>query len=152
MTPKLRSNIKYMKTEQLKEKYQTELKWASYYFIGSILMSFLYTFIQIIILNQTKQTFIFLMLLNIFIFIYFSFKCIGEIKREKELGFISKIIISLNVFIINYLFFSLISLSSGNYIISKREIEIQIATGDISDSKSNLLRDFIEFVKIKSKI
>ena len=97
-----------MKTEQLKEKYQTELKWASYYFIGSILMSFLYTFIQIIILNQTKQTFIFLMLLNIFIFIYFSFKCIGEIKREKELGFISKIIISLNVFIINYLFFSLI--------------------------------------------
>ena len=140
-----------MKTEQLKEKNQTELKWASYYFISSILMSFLYTFIQIFILNQTKQTFIFLMLLNIFIFIYFTFKCIGEIKLEKELGIISKIIISLNIFIINYLFISLINLNDENCIIYMREIEIQMAAEDINDSKSNLLRDFIEFVKIKSK-
>jgi hypothetical protein len=140
-----------MKTEQLKEKNQTELKWASYYFISSILMSFLYTFIQIFILNQTKQTFIFLMLLNIFIFIYFTFKCIGEIKLEKELGIISKIIISLNIFIINYLFISLINLNDENCIIYRREIEIQMAAEDMNDSKSNLLRDFIEFVKIKSK-
>ena len=140
-----------METEVAKEKYQTELKWASYYFISSILMSFLYTFIQIFILNQTKQTFIFLMLLNIFIFIYFTFKCIGEIKLEKELGIISKIIISLNIFIINYLFISLINLNDENCIIYRREIEIQMAAEDMNDSKSNLLRDFIEFVKIKSK-
>lgn len=140
-----------MKTEELKEKHQTELKWASYYFIGSILLSFLYTFIQIIIFNQTNQTFIFLILLNIFIFIYSSFKCIVEIKQERDLSFISKTVILLNVFIINYLLFSLISLGSDKYIMSKRETEIQVATEDSSDPESNLLRDFIEFVKIKRK-
>lgn len=140
-----------MKTEELKEKYQTELKWASYYFIGSILLSFLYTFIQIIIFNQTNQTFIFLILLNIFIFIYSSFKCIVEIKQERDLSFISKTVILLNIFIINYLLFSLISLSSDKYIMSKRETEIQVVTEDTSDPESNLLRDFIEFVKIKRK-
>ncbi len=139
-----------METELIKEKYQSELKWASYYFIGSYVMSFLYTFIQILISNQNKLTFVFLIFLNITAFIYFQYKCIEEIKREKELGFISKIFVSVNIFIINYLFFSLISMGDDIYIIPKREIEIQTATSEISEPKSNLLRDLIEFVKIKN--
>ncbi|WP_268849382.1 hypothetical protein [Flavobacterium aestivum] len=43
------------------------------------------------------------------------------------------------------------SVSDTTFIIPKREIEIKMATGDISDSNSNLLKDFITFMKIKNK-
>ena len=55
-----------METEVAKEKYQTELKWASYYFISSFVSSFIYTFFEVLIFNQIQQTFIILLFLNIF--------------------------------------------------------------------------------------
>ena len=138
-----------METEVVKEKYQTELKWASYYFISSFVSSFIYTFFEVLIFNQTQQTFFILLFLNIFIFLYCSFKCVLEIKCEKNINFFSKLVITLNIFLINYLFISIIGTSQN--IISKREIEIEMTTEEISVTNNNFLKDFIEFVKVKMK-
>ena len=138
-----------METEVAKEKYQTELKWASYYFISSFVSSFIYTFFEVLIFNQIQQTFIILLFLNIFIFFYCTFKCILEIKCEKFVSFFSKLIITLNIFLINYLFISIIITSEN--IISKREIEIEMTTEEISETNNNFLKHFIEFVKVKIK-
>lgn len=138
-----------METEVAKEKYQTELKWASYYFISSFVSSFIYTFFEVLIFNQTQQTSIILLFLNIFIFFYCTFKCILEIKCEKFVSFFSKLIITLNIFLINYLFISIIITSEN--IISKREIEIEMTTEEISETNNNFLKHFIEFVKVKIK-
>ena len=138
-----------MEIEVVKEKYQTELKWASYYFISSFVSSFIYTFFEVLIFNQTQQTSIILLFLNIFIFFYCTFKCILEIKCEKFVSFFSKLIITLNIFLINYLFISIIITSEN--IISKREIEIEMTTEKIFETNNNFLKDFIEFMKVKIK-
>lgn len=139
-----------MKIDEVKEKFQTELKWASYYLISSFIISFIYTFFQILIFNQTEQTFVILLVLNIFIFLYCSSKCISEINSEKAIISFSKLIITINIFTINYLLLSLLT-SGDRFIIPKREIEIQQTTVNISDKNSNLLKDFIAFVKLKRK-
>jgi hypothetical protein len=72
-----------------------------------------------------------------------------EIKCEKNINFFSKLVITLNIFLINYLFISIIGTSQN--IISKREIEIEMTTEEISETNNNFLKDFIEFVKVKMK-
>ena len=72
-----------------------------------------------------------------------------EIKCEKNINFFSKLVITLNIFLINYLFISIIGTSQN--IISKREIEIEMTTEEISVTNNNFLKDFIEFVKVKMK-
>ena len=141
-----------MKPEQVKEKHQTELKWASYYFMGSIFMSFTYSFIQIIIFNTTESTFSFVLLLNLFLFLYCTFKCQAEKQNERKLNLVSKIILSVQLFCINYLFSSLLNFNGEKYIIPKREFEIQVENVHTPNSKSNLLRDGLAFIKLKSKI
>ncbi|OGS73238.1 MAG: hypothetical protein A3G95_09650 [Flavobacteria bacterium RIFCSPLOWO2_12_FULL_31_7] len=140
-----------MKPEQVKEKHQTELKWASYYFIGTIILSFLYSFIQILIFNQIESFFGVLILLNLFIFTYCSYKCLIEIQNERKMNSISKTVLVLNLFLINYLFFSLINLNGEKYIIPKREFEIEIENENTPNSKSNFLRDGLAFIKLKYK-
>ena len=138
-----------MEIEVVKEKYQTELKWASYCFISSFASSFIYTYFEVLIFNQTQQTFFILLFLNIFIFLYCSFKCVLEIKCEKVVSFFSKLVITLNIFLINYLFISIIATSEN--IITKREIEIEMTTEKIFETYNNFLKDFIEFMKVKIK-
>lgn len=138
-----------MESEVVKEKYQTELKWASYYFISSFSMSFIYNFFQVLIFNQTEQLSVSLLFINLIIFLYCSFKCVSEIKSEKAVSFISKLAITLNVFLINYLLISI--LVTSEKIIPKREIEIEIATEELSETNTNFLNDFIEFMKVKIK-
>ena len=72
-----------------------------------------------------------------------------EIKCEKFVSFFSKLIITLNIFLINYLFISIIITSEN--IISKREIEIEMTTEEISETNNNFLKHFIEFMKVKIK-
>ncbi len=147
-----------METEQIKEKFQTELKWSGYYFISSFIISFTYTFFNNLIFNQTRQPSVILLFLNIIVFLYCSSKCVMEIRREKVVSFILRLFITLNILLIYYFLYSLLtiknmstSVSDTTFIIPKREIEIKMATGDISDSNSNLLKDFITFMKIKNK-
>ena len=72
-----------------------------------------------------------------------------EIKCEKFVSLFSILIITLNIFLINYLFISIIITSEN--IISKREIEIEMTTEEISETNNNFLKHFIEFVKVKIK-
>ena len=147
----------YMETQDIKVKFQTELKWSGYYFISSLIISFTYIFFNNLIFNQTRQPLVILWFLNIIIFLYCSYKCIVEIRREKAVSFILKLLISLNILTIYYLLYMLITIDGSfssfdsTFIMPKREIEIEETTGDISDSNSNLLKDFIYFIKIKNK-
>ena len=81
--------------------------------------------------------------------LYLSRKCIREKRLKKNVTFISKLIIALNIFIIYYLFNSLIYLNDNPLIIPKKELEIQESIEEMSGSNSNFLKDFIDFVKNK---
>lgn len=136
-----------MKTEKIQEKYQSELKWGSYLFISSNVMNFLLSFFLLLFFYQTKQTFVFLVLLNIFALLYCSYKCFEEIKHLKGTSLTTKLAIVFKVFIIYFLFITLIN--SSEYIMIRRENEIQITAELLPDTKSNLLRDFVAFLKTK---
>lgn len=138
-----------MKTELVKEKFETELKYSSYFLMSSILISFLFILFQVFVLKRNPLGFFTLLFLNMIVYVYFLFKCIQSLKIEKRLGFFSKVKIALNMLIIYYILFSLLSLNVGDFIIPKREIEVQEIFGDFSDTERNLLNDFIIFVKKK---
>ena len=118
-----------MEIEEIKEKIQTELKWSSYYFIISIILSFFFSFFKFLILNQNTDNVFILFFFNILLLLYLSRKCIREKKLKKNVTFISKLIITLNIFTIYYLFNSLMYLNNDEFyqlIIPKRELEIQV--------------------------
>ncbi len=73
-----------------------------------------------------------------------SFKCIRELKQKNNLNVISKFLIIINILLINYFFLTLFTTSS-KFIIPKRELEIQESKEELSNS--NLIKDFINFVK-----
>ncbi|MDR6845622.1 hypothetical protein [Flavobacterium granuli] len=128
-----------METERTKRKYQSELKWGSYYFITALFFSFSYSLIKFLIINQFKDesnnyialfsSFVFICFF-IFVFIYFLSKCIQEIKSEKRVNFFLKLGIALRIYLILYIlaFFSFIN-SVEEFIIPKCELEIQEANG-----------------------
>lgn len=139
-----------METEEVREKFQTELKWASYYFIYSIVLSFVFAFFSIIIFNQSDTINTIIIVLNFLILIYCSVKCIQEKKSIKDISLFSAPLCFLNIFTIYCLFNSLSFYSSNTpFIIPKRELEIQETNENINEMKSNLLNDFITFVKTK---
>lgn len=139
-----------METEEVRGKFQTELKWASYYFIYSIILSFVFAFFSITIFNQSDTINSIIIVLNFLILIYCSLKCIQEKKAIKGINFFSAPICFLNIFTIYCLFNSLSFYSSNTpFIIPKRELEIQETNENINEMKSNLLNDFITFVKTK---
>jgi len=139
-----------METEKVREKFQTELKWASYYFIYSIVLSFAFAFFSIIIFNQSDTFNSIIIVLNFLVLIYCSLKCIQEKKVIKDISFFLAPIYILNIFAIYCLFNSLLFYSNNEpFIIPKRELEIQEANENINETKSNLLNDFITFLKNK---
>jgi hypothetical protein len=139
-----------MKIEDTKGKFETELKWGSYYFITTLILSFIYAFLLLLIYIQYWEKFInFNVLVYFILFAYFSFKCIQEIKHEKRVGFFSKLAIGLRIFVIQFILMSCVYNITGVFIIPKNEIEIQETNEQISNSNNNLLKDFIAFVKTK---
>ena len=140
-----------METDEIKEKFEEELKWGSYYFLYSIILSLIFTLFQLFILKQSRDNVYILFFFNILLFIYFSRKCILEKKSKKNVNFVSKLIIILKIFSINYFFISLITIDNGNFLIPKRELEIIENEKSLDEPKSNLINDFINFVKKKKK-
>ena len=136
-----------METDEIKEKFEEELKWGSYYFLYSIILSLIFTLFQLFILKQSRDNVYILFFFNILLFIYFSRKCILEKKSKKNVNFVSKLIIILKIFSINYFFISLITIDNGNFLIPKRELEIIENEKSLNETKSNLLNDLINFVK-----
>ena len=140
-----------METEEIKEKFEAELKWGSYYFLYSIILSLIFTLFQLFILKQSRDNVYILFFFNILLFIYFSRKCILEKKSKKNVNFVSKLIIILKIFSINYFFISLITIDNGNFLIPKRELEIIENEKSLDEPKSNLINDFINFVQKTKK-
>ena len=141
-----------METEKVREKFQTELKWASYYFIYSIVLSFAFAFFSIIIFNQSDTFNSIIIVLNFLVLIYCSLKCIQEKKVLKDISFFLAPISILNIFTIYCLFNSLLFYSSVPFIIPKRELEIHETNENVNDVKGNLLNDFITFIKTKLSV
>ena len=140
-----------METDEIKEKFEEELKWGSYYFLYSIILSLIFTLFQLFILKQSRDNVYILFFFNILLFIYFSRKCIHEKKSKKNVNFVSKLIIILKIFSINYFFISLITIDNGNFLIPKRELEIIENEKSLDEPKSNLINDFINFVQKTKK-
>jgi hypothetical protein len=140
-----------METDEIKEKFEEELKWGSYYFLYSIILSLIFTLFQLFILKQSRDNVYILFFFNILLFIYFSRKCILEKKSKKNVNFVSKLIIILKIFSINYFFISLITIDNGNFLIPKRELEIIENEKSLDEPKSNLINDFINFVQKTKK-
>ncbi|NHM04096.1 hypothetical protein [Flavobacterium celericrescens] len=136
-----------METEEIKEKFEAELKWGSYYFLYSIILSLAFSLFQLFILNQSRDNLYVLIFFNLLLLIYVSRKCIHEKRYIKNVTFISKLIIILKIFSINYLFISLIGLNNGDFLLPKREFEIQETEKSLNETESNLLNDLINFVK-----
>ena len=136
-----------METDEIKEKFEEELKWGSYYFLYSIILSLIFTLFQLFILKQSRDNVYILFFFNILLFIYFSRKCILEKKSKKNVNFVSKLIIILKIFSINYFFISLITIDNGDFLMPKRELEIIENEKSLNETKSNLLNDLINFVK-----
>ena len=140
-----------METDEIKEKFEEELKWCSYYFLYSIILSLAFTLFQLFILKQSRDNIYILFFFNILLLIYFSRKCILEKKSKKNVNFVSKLIIILKIFSINYIFISLITIDNGNFLIPKRELEIIENEKSLDEPKSNLINDFINFVQKTKK-
>lgn len=141
-----------MEIEKIEGKFQSELKWGSYFIISSFILSIIFNFFQALIFNQKINTFFILLILNVLIFFFFSFKCIQEIKHKKSISFFLSLGITFKIFVITYILNSLLitekSPWSTQIILQKNELEIQKVEEDLSDPKSNLLKDFISFLKI----
>lgn len=53
-----------METEEIKEKFEAELKWGSYYFLYSFILSFVFTLFQLFFLKQSRD--------NVYIILFFN--------------------------------------------------------------------------------
>ena len=44
-----------METEEIKEKFEAELKWGSYYFLYSFILSFVFNLFQLFFLKKSRD-------------------------------------------------------------------------------------------------
>lgn len=140
-----------MEKEELSQKFQVELKWGSYYFIYSIVLSFLFSFLSFFFLSNNNTSNLFIIFLNIILLFYFSIKCIKEKKTIKKITFKLKLLIISSVFIINYLFISLLFTNYNQFIIPKRELEIIESKESLNKIENNILNNLLTFIKRKFK-
>ena len=140
-----------METEEIKEKFEAELKWGSYYFLYSFILSFVFTLFQLFFLKQSRDNVYIILFFNLILLLFLSRKCFLEKKSKKNLNFVSKLFIILKIFSINYFFISLITIDNGDFLMPKRELEIIENEKSLNETKSNLLNDLINFVKKKKK-
>jgi hypothetical protein len=140
-----------METEELSQKFQVELKWGSYYFIYSIILSFIFSFFLFLILSENNSSNLIVIFLNIILLFYFSTKCIKEKKTIKKITFRLKLLMISSVFIINYLFISILFTSYNQFIIPKRELEIIESKESLNKIENNILNNLLTFIKRKFK-
>lgn len=140
-----------METEELSQKFQVELKWGSCYFIYSIILSFIFSFFLFLILSENNSSNLIVIFLNIILLFYFSAKCIKEKKAVKKITFRLKLLIISSVFIINYLFISLLFTSYNQFIIPKRELEIIESKESLNKIENNILNNLLTYIIRKFK-
>ena len=140
-----------METEELSQKFQVELKWGSYYFVYSMILSFLFSYLNYFFLSNNNLSNLFIIFLNIILQFYFSIKCIKEKKTIKNITFKLKLLIISSVFIINYLFISLLFTNYNQFIIPKRELEIVESNEILNKIENNILNNLLTYIKRKFK-
>lgn len=141
-----------MESEEIKKKIEIELKWGSYYFLLTVILAFAFTVFQYLFLAQNRDTIFILLILNTIILIYITRKCILETAALEKINFLSKGIVFLKLFSINYLLISLISQNNDFFIPPKRELEIIETNNSSKEPKSNFLNDFINFIKKSNNV
>lgn len=119
-----------MKIEKIKEKYLCEIKWGVYYYVSSVALNIINILFYIFIFNSRPDliyayVFLFLTLIT---YLGFSVICIIEINRLKGFGFFSKLASMMNILFFGFIFNSFISFSHSDFIIPKKEIEVQVIT------------------------
>jgi hypothetical protein len=112
-----------------------------------VILAFAFTVFQYLFLAQNRDTIFILLILNTILLIYTTWKCILEITALEKINFLSKGIVFLKLFSINYLLISLISQNNDFFIPPKRELEIIETNNSSKDPKSNYLKDLINYVK-----
>ena len=137
-----------METENVKEKLETELKWASYFLISTIILSVVFIIFNLLFQSQNNDSIILLYMFVLLTFIYISIKCYNEVKYKKRYPFFAFLIVVINIFFISFILNSFIFGSFNNeFIIPRNELTIQETNEDLHKSNSNLLNDFINLFK-----
>lgn len=132
---------------EINEKYSVVIKWSIYFLASSMILSFVFVFFRAIFSNvKVENT---LLILNFLVLIYCTYKCYQENKNNKISLKFSIVNLITQIFIIKYFFNFLIFYSGSPFIIPKRELEIKSGNEDLSELNSNILCDFIAYVKNK---
>lgn len=135
---------------EIHDKFQSELKWGSYYFITSLIFSFAIAFVLGFLVDRVDYWIFYLTVpVYLLLFIYFLIKCIQEIRAERSVNFLSKLGIALRVYVFHSMLALLFSNSAGIFIIPKREIEIQETNETEPDTNTNSLKDLVAFIKTR---
>jgi|GEM_PF-1382314 NADH:ubiquinone oxidoreductase subunit 6 (subunit J) len=137
-----------METENIKEKFGNELKWASYFIISTIILSLVFVIFNLLFLNQNNDSIILLYIFVLLTFIYISIRCYNEIKDKKRHPLFEFLIVITNIFFISFILNSFLFGSFNNeFIIPRNELTIQETNEDLNKSNNNLLNDFINLFK-----
>lgn len=140
-----------MKTQELREKWHTEIKWSSYYFIYTFCLSFLISFFVVFHSSYYNIAGFIALVLNLILFVYFSIRCIREQQSQGNVTFTAKVFIALRVFTLNYIFTTLMFITTSDFIIPRRELEIVETEEPVYEHNSTLLYDFFAFMRNKIK-
>ena len=139
-----------IENEDVKEKFNIELKWASYSFIYSLFLGFIFSFFEGLIPNLAQEINNVLLVLNMFILLYCSYKCLQEKKNIGNIFDFSIVNIIFYIFLGRYIFYSFLFYSSAEpFIIPNRKLEVIEGKMEINEINSNLFCDFINCIKNK---
>lgn len=140
-----------METHELKEKWHTEIKWASYYFIYTLFLSFLISFFVVFHSSYYNIAGFIALVLNLILFVYFLIRCIREQQTQGDVNLAKKVFIALRVFVLHYMFLILMFINSSDFIIPRGELEIVDTDEPVHEHNSTLLYDFFVFMRNKIK-
>lgn len=140
-----------METHELREKWHTEIKWSSYYFIYTLFLSFLISFFVVFHLSYYNIAGFIALVLNLILFVYFSIRCIREQQTQGDVTYTAKVFIALRVFALHYMFLILMFINSSDFIIPRGELEIVDTDEPVHEHNSTLLYDFFVFMRNKIK-
>jgi hypothetical protein len=97
-----------MESNEVKGKYEAELKWGSYYFILTFGSTALFTLIQFLFWPHNYADAVVGSSINILLLIYFSILCIKEKSTSDRVSFVSKALIYLRILVVKTIFVVLV--------------------------------------------
>lgn len=142
-------------------KYETELKWTSYYSIGGFALSFLLYCLSVYFLfsrfyfnEDTVLPYILVIFLGFFLYLFW--KCLNEIRQIKAVGFLGGLVVFFRMFVIVLLFNSIVGAYDTyypyNFKVYNQDTKLVFDDREVlPDNRKNYLKDFISFIKKRRK-